>query len=325
MVKNPINELPPPASPKSPPVITPNKPITPDRPVSADQITTATARLMLLSDALAAMRADADAANLARISGTPRGPVSGLKLLDMELGGAFAAGIHITHGQPATGKTAFALQIAASCQCPSMFVTCEMAPAELLRRHTARITKTFLGRLKSGEMSGADVEKLALEAIRAAPQLAFVDATCDPAPPSFLLDAARIVKGEAQHLLIVVDSLHSWVEGIGGEASEYESLNAGLAALRKLSHVLNCPIFVISERNRENMAGGLSAGAGSRKIEYGAESVIDLERPRDAKPDGSGEVDITLVLRKNRQGAAGKPLLLKFNGALQSFQQTIRE
>jgi replicative DNA helicase len=280
---------------------------------------------MLLSDALAAVRADADAANLARVQGTPRGPLSGLPALDLELGGAFGPGLHMMHGQPGAGKTAFALQVAASCQCPALFVTCEMAPAELLRRHTARVTKTFLGRLKSGEMPGQDVENLVLQAIEAAPRLAFVDATRDPAPPAFLTDAAQVVKGKAPHLLVVVDSLHSWAESCAPDAPEYEALNFGLAAMRRLAQSLQCPFLVVAERNRESMSGGgLSAGAGTRKIEYGAETVIDLERARDVRPDGAGEVDITLTLRKNRHGAAGAPLKLRFNGALQRFQEVQR-
>lgn len=281
------------------------------------------AQLLRLADVLAFVRADADAAHEARTSGIPRGPVTALPSLDRELSGAFAPGLHFVHGNAGAGKTALGLQIAATCQFPALFVTCEMAPAELLRRHTARATRTFLGRLKSGEMTGADVQALTLRAIEAAPHLSFADATRGPASAQFLCEAAAITKGDARHLLIVVDSLHSWAEGLVVGLPEYDTLNAGVAALRLLAHTLSCPVLIVSERNRDSMkTGGINAGAGTRKIEYGAETVIDLERPAEAREDGAGEVEITLKLAKNRHGAAGKPIKLKFNGALQSFCET---
>ena len=149
----------------------------------ADSTAPETARLMPRADVLSAFRYDAAAAADARASGVPRGPLTGFTLLDRELGGALAPGVHVLHGTPGAGKTAFALQIAAQCQCPALFVTCEMAPAELLRRHTARISGTFLrASSKSGEMSAADAEQSARDALEAAPLLNFVDATQAPAP-----------------------------------------------------------------------------------------------------------------------------------------------
>lgn len=282
------------------------------------------APLLRLSDVLKEFRADADTANTARITGQPRGALSGLGELDRELSGAFVPGVHFVHGNAGAGKTAFCLQVAAQCLCPCVFVTCEMAPVELLRRHTARVTSTYLNRLKSGEMSGADAEKLALEAIEAAPDLAFMDATRDPANVQSIVDNALIVKGAALHVLIIVDSLHSWAQGNAQGLPEYENLNDAVANLQKIAHALRAPVLVVSERNRDSMKGesdGVSSGAGTRKIEYGAETVISLERKADAVPDGAGEVDIILKLAKNRHGAAGKRISLKFNGALQGFRE----
>ncbi len=293
-----------------------------NEPAETDQ--TPKPRLLRLCDALTDFRADADAAHEARLTGQPRGAISGLATLDRELSGAFTPGLHILHGNAGTGKTALALQIAADCQSPALFVTCEMAPAELLRRHTARTTQTYLGRLKSGEISGADAEALARRAIAAAPDLAFVDATRAAAVPAYLQECAQIVRGDAKHLLIVIDSLHTWTQSTGADsgASEYEALNAAIRALQMMASNLNCPLLMISERNRDSMkSGGLNAGAGTRKIEYQGETVIDLERKTDAQENGAGEVEIVLKLAKNRHGSIGKPMPLKFHGALQRFSE----
>ncbi len=283
-------------------------------------------QLCRLSDLLGAWQNDAQAAFDARTGGKARGPVSGLPGLDRELGGCFAPGVHIAHGQPGAGKTAFALQVAASCGAPCLYLTCEMAPLELLRRLTARLTNTFLGRLKSGEMRPADSLELARRAAGQAPQLALVDGTRAYASPGFLRECAEIVRGDSPHLLIVVDSLHAWTESappVG--ATEYDTLNMGLLALKRLTSELGCPLLAIAERNRGAMqGGGMSAGAGTRKIEYGAETVLDLERGEGVLAGRDGEVEVKAKLCKNRHGAAGKSLPLKFHGALQRFTESER-
>ncbi len=283
------------------------------------------APLMLLRAVVGDLRDQADAAHAARLSGQPRGPVSGLKPLDRELGGAFEPGLHIVHGNAGAGKTAFALQVASSCAFPALFVSCEMSPVEILRRHTARVTETFLNRLRSGEMDGLAVEKLALKAVTSTPLLALMDATRDAAPLQHLFDCAQIVRGEHAQLLVVVDSLHSWAQSLSAGLPEYESLNAGLSDLSHLARKLECPVLIVSERNRDSMkSGGINAGAGTRRIEYGAETVIDLDREAAAQETGAGETPVTLKLGKNRHGPADKKIPLFFHGALQRFRAVER-
>jgi replicative DNA helicase len=279
-------------------------------------------RLCRFADVLGEVVADAHAAHEARVSGQPRGPITGLKKLDAELGGALPPGPTVIHGGPGVGKTAFALQIAASCRCPALLVTCEMAPAELFRRHMARVCGEYLGRFKSGEMHPEAVQQKARQAAEAAPLLSIVDATRAYASPLYLREVAEIARGDARHLLLIVDSLHSWAEAAPAAATEYDALNAGLAALRTLAHQLACPVLIICERNRAGMkTDSVNAGAGTRKIEYGAETVLSLDRKEDAREDGAGEVAVTLKFAKNRHGAAGKAVALKFHGAWQRFTE----
>ncbi len=281
-----------------------------------------TPRLYQLSDILGKVEADARAAHEARTTGHPRGSITGLKKVDFELGGALPEGATVLLGNTGAGKTAFALQAAASNPYPSLFVSCEMSPEELLRRHTARVCNQYLNRFKSGEMTPASVVAHVQQAIEAAPLLSIVDATRAFASPKFLLDAAQIARGDAKNLLIVIDSLHSWSRGMMDGASEYDVLGEALAELRTLSRITQSALLIVSERNRAGVSkGGVSTGAGHRQIEYGAEVVIDLDRKAEAQADGAGDVDVTLKLAKNRNGAAGKSVALKFNGALQSFRE----
>lgn len=280
------------------------------------------APLLRLSDALADFERDADAAHSAKESGQPRGPQTGFEALDRQIGFALAPGLHGVTGNAGSGKTMLALQIAARCGFPALFVTCEMAPGELLRRHTARETKTYLGRFKSGELSRQVARDLAVRAIQASPGLCLLDATRAPATPDHIRDCARIVQGDARGVLIVLDSLQSWAESQDGKEGEYETLNKAVKVLRALAHGLNAPILFTSERNRDSMkTGGLNAGAGSRKIEYGAETVIDLDRIMKEQANGAGEVPVTLSIAKNRHGSIGVEIPLMLNGALQLFRE----
>jgi replicative DNA helicase len=103
-------------------------------------------------------------------------------------------------------------------------------------------------------------------------------------------------------------------------------VNYALAALRALASGLSCAVLAVAERNRANMErGGLSASSGSHRIEYGAETVLGLSRKgkesEEATPHASGEVDVILRIEKNRNGAHGKPLQLRFHPALMRFAE----
>jgi replicative DNA helicase len=156
--------------------------------------------------------------------------------------------------------------------------------------------------------------------------LALLDGTKSPVSPKHIQECALtlLARHESRGVLIVVDSLHSWTEAFAGDAGEYEALNTALASLRAIAHNLNAPVLYVTEKNRDSMksgAGGQSSGAGSRKIEYGAETVLSLLRKSDAEPDGDGETPVTLKLAKNRHGTVGREIRATFNGALQRFKE----
>jgi replicative DNA helicase len=287
--------------------------------------------LTRVADLRAQWEAEAVAAHEAHRSGQLRGPRTPFPKLNEVLGGFWQPGIHIVHGPPGTGKTAWSLQAAADSGCPSLFVSCEMPKLELLRRLTARATGIYLGRLKSGELRPEEMMAAFDRMVAACPSLVLADAThlaesmVDAAfrPTAWLREAAEVTRGDAQHVLVVLDSIHTWTEAVAPAAvSEYEGLNSTLSALRPLTHTLGCPLLVVSERNRASMnSGGLHAGAGSRKLEYSAETVLDLECDAKAQPDANGEIAVTLKVAKNRHGAPRREVELRFHGAKQSFRE----
>lgn len=291
-------------------------------------------RLLPLGDLLGELLDEAEAQHAALQDGVALGPVTGLPKLDRELAGRLVPGYHVLHGNTAAGKTSFALQVAATCGTPSLFVTCEMAPLELLRRVIARAARVYLGRLKSGELTREAFAEHAATALQSCPYLALLDATGAYAPAEQITAAAAAWRDKhgAESVLVVLDSLHAWTGGRPAFADfgEYESLGAAVVELQRMAAALRSPVLVVTERNRASAdAGGVNAAAGSRKVEYGAETVMGLYRKTEkdehgkARPvgfDAAGEVDAHVLLEKNRHGAGGR-VNLRFHGALQCFAE----
>ena len=70
------------------------------------------------------------------------------------------AGLYCLHGQPGTGKSAFALQVAAQIDAPALYVSAEMSAKELIRRLAARITRTPRRKLMSGTLDPVEEMEL---------------------------------------------------------------------------------------------------------------------------------------------------------------------
>ncbi len=275
--------------------------------------------LFRFSDVISEVLSDARQAREAHETGQPRGPITGLPGVDAKLNGALPPGPIVVLGNTGAGKTAFVTQIAASCQCPALLVSCEMSPAELFRRQMARVCGQFLGRFKSGEMTLEEVEAMTAKTAQAMPNLSLVDATRAYASPAYLQEVALREKGDARHFLLVIDSLHAWTRSAPNAGPEYDALNNGIQALQTLAHNLKCPVLIVCEQNRASMeTGGANSGAGTRSIEYGAEIVFDLQA---AKEEEGGERPVTLRFAKNRHGAKDATAKLSFNGALQRFKE----
>jgi replicative DNA helicase len=283
---------------------------------------------VLLADLLGELGQEAQRAWEVHQGKRPRGPATGMRSLDRVLGGELSVGLHNLHGAPGTGKTAWTLQAAGSCGCPALFVSCEMRPVELLRRHTARVTSTPLGDLKSGALTAEQVVAKAQEAAAQAPWLALLDATRGSPSPDRLYHLATALRERAgaDHVLVAVDSAHAWAAGLpDAEPNEYERLSLALDALRALAMDLSCPVLAVAERNRITMEnGGLNAAAGTRRFEYIAETMIGLavatgkDAPAFSQPDTK---PIRVMVEKNRNGDFGMALKATFFGRYQRFEE----
>jgi replicative DNA helicase len=286
--------------------------------------------LIHLPDLITEFVSDTNAAAAAKASGKPRGIITGLNKLDDFFGGYLAPGIHVVQAAPGAGKTAFSLQMASDCVYPALFVSAEMGLLELFRRLIARQTKTFLGRLKTGEISGNQAKDLAVRTVQRLEHLKIMDATRYYASPLHIIETAKIFRDQMQtdHILIIIDSLHVWARAAKHsnpdleQSDEYSLINHAISSINGIAAALKCPVVTIAHRNREGNkgSGGLHAAKGSGSIEYEAESVLDLNKETESE-NASSEIEVRAKLQKNRNGVAGATVKLAFNGALQSFRE----
>jgi len=285
------------------------------------------AKVYNLRDLLDEVVAEHDAADLATAEGRSLGPLVPWPRLAEELGGTWPVGLVGMHATPGAGKSAFGLQAAVATGCPSIVLTCEMSAKTVLRRLIAAQTNSFLGRLGRGKMSAGDLRTVAARVVESLPNFAIIDAVTAVCPADWLdAVAKRFRENGHEHVFILVDSLQAWARGLEVASNrkksltEYEAVSQAVNALRGIAQQRNAAILAIVERNRASMdGGGLSAGAGSRTIEYSAEAVIELEVVDFVLADDASGVNVRFA--KNRNGRAGKTVGFSFSGATQRFNE----
>lgn len=291
-----------------------------------------------LADLAGDLLADHEARQQARKSGTPLGPLSGFAELDETLSGCFMPGLHTLSGSPGVGKTALALSIASQCQCPAVFVSCEITPLEVLRRMVSRHTGLFLGRMKNGDprLSTTELSEKIQATAAASPLLIIVDGTSTAPTPAELCTIAHTARtdplaGGTPHFLMVIDSVSVWADNQSTFGTvEYDRLNTGIAMLRTIAMEGGYPILGVAEQSKESskastkgQGDSLHASAGTRKFEYSSETMIAMQKADESPVTDANGLEwqtVYLNVAKNRHGPT-KRLTMRWNGATQAHEE----
>jgi replicative DNA helicase len=298
----------------------------------SDQAPKPTPRTAKLGDLIGEFLVDVEARKTAKDAGRNLGAVVPFPELNKAIGEYLPIGFNALLGSPGSGKSALALQIAAECGCPALYVSCEMSAVEQLRRIIARVNGVAVGRLKDGSIDPADAESLAQRAAAACPDLAIADATTAYASREWIVETAARIRGKSDHFLLVLDSLHSWLQGSEDDRKEYDAMNADIGWLQTFAKRsgAECAVLAITEQNRASMtaksgdsggSGGLNSGAGTRKIEYAAELILTIESGKKDETLASGDRPRTLILSKNRNGDTGKRIEMGFAGGYMRWKE----
>lgn len=239
----------------------------------------------------------------ARISGVPRGAVTGLKRLDAILGGCLMPGLHFVTGKAGTGKSAFLLQVALNCGVPIVYVTCELSAYEMLNRLMCVTSGVTMNEIKRGEVALSDVSALVENLMQRTSHMNFMDGSGQYLDHQRILDACETARTDhpSKRMLLIIDSFHAWSAMSTGNQTEYMNLRDHVTYARQLSSRLKSPVILASEQNRMSKDGsGGQAAAKGYGVEYSAETLINLEL---SAATSERKVAMNVYVEKNRHGA----------------------
>jgi len=247
------------------------------------------------------------------ITGVP----TGFYDLDRQLSGLQPSDLVVVGGRPGTGKTAWALNVAANAAItaarPALFFSLEMSKLQLTNRLLSAEGRVDSTRMRSGKLVDSDWPKLtaAMNRIHGAP-LHF-----DDNPMVTVMDIrakARRLRSELGDLgLVVVDYIQLMTGRSSAETRQVEVAEIS-RGLKLLARELECPVLALSQlsRNLEQRADKrpmLSDLRESGAVEQDADVVIFLYRDElyhDDSPDrGVAEV----IVAKHRSGPVGSSKL----------------
>jgi len=286
----------------------------------------------------------------AREDGRRLGPTSGIAQLDASMDGeCLPVGVTVITGGPGSGKTALALQAAVQNKniCPVLYVSAEMGTDVVFHRLVANLTDTYIYKF-SGKLSEQEYHEIVAQALPDMSHILHIKDRNEFITVDALRATAIAQKGDHEFMLIVIDSFHSWAIADVTKEEERELFERLLRELGALAEELNASIMLIAEQNRASaQVAGLSSAAGTRKFEYCAELVINLERHH---PDEEEETDrgkprgkksqkptytravtgnpenrraVRLGVWKNRHGASDFYIETEFIGQKMRFEEAV--
>lgn len=242
-----------------------------------------------------------------QIVGTPTGFID----LDKKTSGLQPGTLVVIGARPAMGKSSFALSLATSAamkhQLPTLFFSLEMSKIDLTSRVLSADAEIPSGKLRNGNLSSLEWEKL-LHAIGRVEQ---GQLWIDDDPTISVVDIrakARRIKSEHGHIgLIIIDYLQL-MTGRGPAENRQLEVAQISRGLKILARELECPVVALSQlsrtlEQRTNKRPMLSDLRESGAIEQDADMVMFLYRDEVYKPDDINTQGLAeVIIAKHRAG-----------------------
>jgi replicative DNA helicase len=242
------------------------------------------------------------------VTGVPTGFID----LDQQLAGLQPSNLIIVGGRPGTGKTSFALGMAAhaamSAHVPVLVFSLEMSHQELTHRLLSSEARVDATRMRNGRLLESDWPKIT----NAIGRLAEADIYIDDNPRLTVMEIrakARRLKSRHGLGMIVVDYLQL-MSGRSDAENRQVEVSEISRGLKILARELEVPVVALSQlsRNLESRADKRPVLADLREsgsLEQDADVVIFIYRDevynRDSPDRGTAEI----IVAKHRNGPTG--------------------
>jgi replicative DNA helicase len=248
------------------------------------------------------------------------GVPTGIKLLDLTIGGWQRSDLIIIAARPGMGKTAFVLgaaKHASSNGYPAGFLSLEMPGIQLADRLIVELSGVDAKLYKRGRLGNGEME----EVRRAAQYLNEVQLFIDETPSLSILEirarARRLIR-ERQIELLIVDYLQlaQGDESKGRQGNREQEIASISRGLKSIAKELGIPVIALSQLSRQVEARGgdkrpqLSDLRESGTLEQDADIVMFIHRPEyyGFMTDEQGKSTIglaELIIAKHRNGDVG--------------------
>lgn len=263
-------------------------------------------------------------------------PVSGLRMgfkeLDQLTAGLQRSSLNVLAARPSMGKTAFALTIALNAALREKkavgIFSLEMSAVQLVTRMLCSEARVDMSRVRSGQLSERDFQRLADTAGRMSEAAVFIDDNADLTVME-LRSRARRLMAEHDLGLIVIDYLQL-MSGSGRSQSEnrQQEISTISRGLKALARELDIPVLVLSQLSRAvearpNKRPMLSDLRESGAIEQDADLVMFIYRDEYYDPHSEKQGIAEVIIGKQRNGPVGH-VDLQFHNAHVRFNDLAR-
>ena len=245
----------------------------------------------------------------------------------------------IIAARPAMGKTSFVLNIAQNValreNIPVAIFSLAMSRDQLTQRLLGAEAEADAGRIKTGDLSSKDWEKLAVAMDKFSQSKIYIDDTAGCTITDLRAKCRRLAMAEKDLGLIVIDYLQL-IDGIGRE-ERMQQISAISRGLKVLAKELNVPIIALSQlsravEGRNDKRPMLSDLRESGSIEQDADIVMFIYRDDYYKTASDEEEmaekamnkgEAVIIVAKNRNGPVGDVKLL-FQNNITKFKNPVK-
>lgn len=238
---------------------------------------------------------------------------SGFTELNRRTGGFHGGELILIAGRPGMGKSSFAVNIAEHVSINDKktvaIFNLEMPREQIVNRIICSQARVNSNKIRTGEMTGEDWEKIGAIVDRVATAPIHIDDTAS-VTVSEIRAKCRRLKQTHNLELIVIDYLQL-MQSSGRADNRQQEISEISRSLKILAKELNVPVIALSQLSRASESRSdkrpmLSDLRESGAIEQDADMVMFLYRDEYYNPDSEKKNLAECIIAKNRSGETGK-------------------